>query len=188
MYLLTPPTAEPVTTDEAMAAARLTAGDALASVIPGHIAAARQVAEQEAGGNRWMQQTWRIELEDWPAADEALRIHRPSALAIAYWTGATWSTLATNAYVYFPLGNWTAIAPALNTSWPTLGQVAGGPRVRVDMTVGAANAATVPECVKLFIKALVAHWVDSPQAAHARTLMLAPFLRSLLDPVRLWGD
>ena len=188
MYLLTGPTDEPVSTADALLAARLSAaGDPLEPMLPGLIAAARQIAEQETG-RQFMQQTWRCELEDWPAADEALRIHRPSALAIAYWTGATWSTLATNAYVYFPLGNWTAIAPALNTSWPTLGQLAGGPRVRVDITVGAANAATVPECVKLFIKALVAHWVDSPQAAHARTLMLAPFLRSLLDPVRLWGD
>lgn len=188
MYLLTSPTAEPVTTAEALLAARLSAtGDPLEPMLAGLIAAARQIAEQETG-RQFMQQTWRFELEGWPAACFPLRVHRASAAAIAYWTGASWATLATNAYAFYVLGNWTGVAPAFGTDWPALPDVAGGPRVRIDLTAGAADATAVPECVKLFIKALVAHWINSPEAAGARSMERAPFLGALLDPVRLWGD
>jgi len=188
VYLLTSPTGEPVSTADALLAARLSAtGEPLEPMLAGLIAAARQIAEQETG-RKFMQQTWRIEGESWPAADCPLRVHRATAAAIAYWTGSTWATLATNAYAVYVLGNWTGVAPALGTDWPALGEVAGGPRIRIDLTAGAASAADVPECVKLFIKALVAHWINSPEAATARSMERAPFLGALLDPVRLWGD
>lgn len=188
MYLLTPPINEPVATSEALAAARLSAaGDPLEPMLAGLIAAARQIAEQETG-RQFMQQIWRFELESWPASCFPLRVHRATEAAIAYWTGSSWATLATNSYAFYAHGNWTGIAPALGTDWPALGGVAGGPRVRIDLTAGAADATAVPECVKLFIKALVAHWINNPEAATARTLERAPFLGALLDPVRLWGD
>lgn len=166
MYLLAPPTIEPVSVSDAALAARLSAGDALEPMLAGLIASAREIAEQETG-QRLMQQTWRAELADWPAADDVLHFNRPTAAAVSYWTGSAWS--------------------ALDTSWPTLGRVAGGPRVRIDLTGGATDAAQVRECAKLFIKALVAHWVDNPEAASARTMARAPFLGALLDPLRFGG-
>ena len=187
MYLLTPPTIEPVTTAEAAIAARVSSGDALEPMLPGLIAAARQVAEQQTG-RQLMAQTWRVELADWPAADEMLHVHRATACSISYWTGSAWSAaLSGTAFAFFPLGTGTGVAPAVGTSWPTLGAVAGGPRVRIDLTAGAATAADVPECIKLYIKALVAHWCNNPEAATSKSTAEAPFLSCLLDPVRLWA-
>lgn len=186
MYLLTPPTTEPVTTAEAAIAARISSGDALEPMLPGLITAARQIAEQQTG-KQLMAQTWRIELADWPAADRVLHIHRATAVAFSYWTGSAWVGLASNTFAFFPLCTGTGVAPAVGTSWPALGAVAGGPRVRIDLTAGAADATQVPECVKLFIKALVAHWVNQPEAATARSMAQAPFLSMLLDGERLWA-
>lgn len=186
MYLLNPPSAEPVTTAEAAIAARISSGDALEPLLPGLITAARQIAEQQTG-KQLMAQTWRIELADWPDADRVLHIHRATAVAISYWTGSAWASLAGSAFAFYPQCTGTGVAPAVGTSWPTLGTVAGGPRVRIDITAGATDAATVPECVKLFIKALVAHWVSYPEAATARSMAQAPFLPMLLDGERLWA-
>ena len=47
---------------------------------------------------------------------------------------------------------------------------AGGPRVRVDITAGPEDPhGTVDETVKLYIKAMVTHWVDNPSASGSTT-------------------
>lgn len=185
MRLLTAPTVEPVTIDDAKIAARISDTNAFDSVVPGLISTARQLAEQ-ATGRQLMQQTWRIELADWPLPGDEFPVHQATAAAVNYWDGAAWVTLSGAAYAFDAQGNGTALAPALNTSWPTLGDKALGARVRIDLTAGATDAATVPECVKLYVKAMVAYWVDNPGAAVANNLQEAPFLRLLLDPVRLY--
>ena len=186
MYLLTPPITEPVTIYEAAIAARLSAGDALEPMLAGLISSARQMAEQETG-LQIMQQTWRVELECWPYLDQVLHVHRATACAITYWDGAGWALLAGGAYSFYPLNGGTGVAPMVGVSWPTLGAVAGGPRVRIDLTAGETDRAAVPECIKTYIKALVAHWVNNPEASTARALTENPYLSSMLDPVRVWG-
>ena len=185
MHVLTPPTVEPVTLAEAKAAARISDTNFDAQ-LPGLIVAARQMAEQETG-RQFMAQTWRAELLDWPASDDVLHVHQATAVAVSYWTGSAWASLAGSAFEFGPVDAGTALAPVTGTSWPTLGAKAIGPRVRVDLTAGATEATAVEECVKLYIKALVAWWVDNPSAMAAGNLQEAPFLRSLLDPVRLWS-
>lgn len=186
MYLLTPPTLEPVTLSEAKLAARVSDSTAFDATVPGLITAARQLAEQITG-RQLMAQTWRFELDDWPDdADDTLPIYQATAVAITYWTGSTWATLAGGAYEFAPVGTGTGLAPVLNTSWPLLVTKAVGARVRIDITAGATDSSAVPECVKLYIKALVAHWIESPAAAQERSLAEAPFLRLLLDPARLY--
>jgi hypothetical protein len=74
----------------------------------------------------------------------------------------------------------------IGTSWPTLGEKAVGARVRIDLTAGVDDASEVPECVRLYIKALVAYWIDSPAAAGPANREEAPFLSALLDPVRVY--
>ena len=186
MYLLTPPTLEPVTTSEAKLAARISDTAAFDAVVPGLIMAARQLAEQGTG-RQLMAQTWRFELGDWPDVDDTLPVYQASAAAVSYWTGSTWATLAGAAYEFAPVGTGTGLAPVLYTSWPLLVPKAIGARVRIDLTAGATDASAVPECVKLYIKALVAHWVDNPTAAQERSLAEAPFLRLLLDPARVYA-
>ena len=186
MQLLTPPTAEPVTLAEAKAAARVSDTTVFDAQLPGLIAAARQMAEQETGV-LLMQQTWRIELADWPASTDVLPLALATAAAVSYWSGSAWVSLSGGAFEFAQVDTGTALAPVTGTSWPTLGARAIGPRVRIDLTAGATDAANVRDCVKLYIKALVAWWIDNPSAMAAGNLQEAPFLRSLLDPVRLWG-
>lgn len=185
MHLLTAPTAEPVTLDEAKLAARIGGSTAFDALVPGLIVAARQLAEQETG-RQLMAQTWRTELTDWPASTDVIAVHQATSAAVSYWTGSAWMTMADAGYEFGALDNGTALAPAISTSWPTLGDKAVGPRVRIDLTAGATDAADVPECVKLYIKALVAHWVDNPSAAASNRTVEAPFLRLLLDPARIY--
>lgn len=184
MHLLTAPTVEPVTLDEAKLSARVD-GSEWDGIITGAIAAARQVAEQETG-RRFLTQTWRLDLDDWPAADDVFALYRPTAVAVSYWTGSAYTALATPAgFAWAPVGNGFSIVPALNTSFPALGDIAIGARVRIDATVGEATAATVDECVKTFIKALVTVMVHEP--ALSATDGASPLLRGLLDPVRTFA-
>jgi uncharacterized phiE125 gp8 family phage protein len=185
MHLLTAPTAEPVTLDQAKLAARISDTSAFDATVPGLITAARQLAEQITG-RQLMAQTWRTELADWPAASDVLPIHQATSATAAYWTGSAWAAVDGAAFSFAPVGNGTALAPTLGTSWPVLVDKAVGARVRIDLTAGAADAAAVPECVKLFIKALVAYWIDTPGATAAGSLAEAPFLRSLLDPAKIY--
>jgi uncharacterized phiE125 gp8 family phage protein len=184
MYLLTPPTVEPVTVAELKLAARLddTRFDA---VLPGLIAAAREMAQQETG-RQFIAQTWRLELSDWPAATDIFPIHRATACSITYWSGSAFVALSGAGYVYHPACNGTSLVPALNTSWPALGSIAGGPRVRIDLTAGDATAANVPECVKTYIKAIAIQMMDNPGQTAASVSEASPLLARMLDSVRLW--
>ena len=185
MILLTAPTTEPVTLAEAKLAARVS-GSSMDLLIPGLITAARELAEQETGA-KFMVQTWRTELVDWPAATDVLAINQATAAAVSYWNGAAWSSeLAESAYVFAPDGIGTVLAPATGTSWPTLGDRPVGPRVRIDLTTGATDPDAVAESVKLFIKACVAYWIDNPQAASATGVALPMHLGHLLDRQRLY--
>jgi uncharacterized phiE125 gp8 family phage protein len=185
MYLFTPPATEPVTLAEAKVAARVD-DSRFDSLLPGFISAARAMAEQETG-RQFMAQTWRTDLEDWPAADATIHVHRATAAAVTYWNGSAFVSLAGSGYVYHPLGNGTALVPAIGAAWPELGAIAGGPRVRIDLTAGAASAADVPEGVKTYIKALVVQMLESPSLAAASVAEANPLLGRLLDPYRLWA-
>lgn len=189
MILLTPPAAEPVTVADAKAALRIddTRYDA---ILPGLISAARMVAEQETG--QWfVAQTWRTELSEWPAADDVIAVYRATAAAVSYWDGAAWQTLSGAAYVYGPdadTGAGTVIVPAIGSSWPTLGEIATGPRVRIDLTTGVAAiaAGTVAECVKAFITAVVGQIIASPELSAQAAVASHPLLARLLDSQRLY--
>ena len=190
MYQLNPPIVEPVTVSEAKAALRIddTRFDAL---LPGLISSARAVAEQETG-RQLVQQVWRTELADWPADDDVIAVYRATAAAVSYWDGAAWQTLAGSGYVFAPdaaTGNGTVLAPAIGSSWPALGSVAIGPRVRIDLTAGVATAqaATVPEGIKTFIAALVGQIIQSPELTATAAVQAHPLLARLLDPWRLYA-
>jgi len=186
LILLTPPEAEPVETDDLKLALKIDSDD-YDLVLPGLIAAARQVAEQEIG-RALVAQTWRAELEDWPATTDAIPVYRPTACAITYWDGATWATLAGAAYVFAPCGSGTVLAPALGTSWPTLVEIAIGPRVRIDLTAGVAAAAagTVAACVRTYITALVGQLIRTPELSAGEAAAANPLLARLLDSQRVY--
>lgn len=183
-YTLTPPSFEPVTLAEAKLAARIS-GTAFDALLPGLITAARQLAEQHTE-RRFMQQVVRFELEEWPLASDVFALYRPESIAVSYWDGSAFVSLADGGAVAGIVDGGFVVVPALNTTWPDLGEVAAGARVRMDVTVGTTEAAEVEECVKLFIKALVGYWISNPEAANRVDQRPAPFLMSLLDPVRVY--
>lgn len=186
LYLLTPPAAEPVELDDLKTALRID-GTEFDVLLPGLVAAARQVAEQETG-RAFVAQTWRAELEDWPAETDEIPVYRPSACSITYWNGSAWVSLAGAGYVFVGINNHTRLAPALNTAWPDLGDIALGARVRIDLTAGVAAAAadTVPDCVKTFITALVGQMIQAPQLTAGQAVADHPLLARLLDSQRLY--
>lgn len=196
LHLLSLAGTEPVTLADAKVAARVDndlpggATSSLDAFITGAISTARAQAEQITG-RRYRLCVLRAQYTDWPAADEAIHVHQPSACAISYWNGTAWVSLSTSAYAYYPLDpGGTGIAPAYGTSWPTLGNIAGGPRVRVDLTAGPTGSDTdVPmsECVKTYIKACVAGWVNNGDYHSPQQLVPNDLLAGVLDSERLWA-
>lgn len=177
--------AEPVTLAEAKLAARVD-GTELDAYITGAIEAARRQAEQITG-RLYRGQTLREQLQDWPAGGViTLPVLNPATCAITYWTGSAWVSLIATAYAFGPSadlgGTRTDLAPV--TTWPTLGALAAGPRVRIDLTVPAPTA--VPEAVKLYIKASVSAWVNNGDGLVSGQLAANPMLTPLLDAERLW--
>lgn len=177
--------AEPITLAEAKVAARIDADDVSRdALITSLIAAARQLAEQ-ATGRDLVQKDRVFEYADWPSDTDRILVHQATAVAIEYWTGSAFSGLAESAYAWGAVGSWTAIAPALGTSWPALADRAIGPRVRVTVTAGPSDPSMADDCVKTYIKAVVSIWLDNPTADTRSTP--SNLLDRLLDPARIWG-
>jgi len=185
MKLLTAPTAEPVTLDQVKFAARLTGSTAFDSMLPIYIQAAREIAEMETGV-RWMAQQWRAEFYDWPAPSKVVEVGgKVNAVAASYWSAAgTWVSLASDEFFWTDGYPGVLIAPPVGQAFPLPGDIAVGPRVRVDVSVGHASAAMVPAAVKTFIMAMVAYWVENPQAYTDRPHIGTPATLGLLDTVR----
>jgi len=178
MYDLVPVGVEPVTVAQVKAAARIDGPD-FDLLLPANISAARQLAEHQA--NRlFAERTVRFELSDWP--DEALCIVPAGVVAVSYWDGAAWQTLATSQYV--PVWSSTGVELQAPTGvvWPTLGDVPG-PRVRVDVQVPA----DLPPSAAAYIVAQAAFWTNNPEAAQDRKQEPSPFLHHLLDAVRVYA-
>jgi len=144
------------------------------------------MAEQETGRD-FVRKTRRVTLKEWPAATDVLHVHEPVDVAISYWDGTAWQALDANAYAYWAEDAGTCIAPVIGASWPTLGQVAGGARVRIDITAGPADPrAATPADVKMYIAALVAHWHDKPSAVTDGNATPTPYTARLLDAARVY--
>lgn len=173
---LSGPDAEPVTLADAKLSAKVDGSDQDA-LISGLIVAARRQAEHETG-RLFGEQTWRVELVDWPAPTDELPVNGPTAVKTSYWDGAAWSapTVLDAAY-WAPEGRGTVIAAPGAGTWPTLGARPVGSRVRIEITAGGP----ADEQVRLYIKAVVAHWLNHPEAAQASAMTPNPLFERLLD-------
>lgn len=179
---------EPVTLAEAKLAARIDASiTTYDNDVSRAITAARLMAEQITGRD-FVRKTRRVTLKDWPAATDVLHVYEPVDVAISWWDGTTWQALDASAYAYWGEDAGTCIATAIGASWPTLGQVAGGARVRIDITAGPADPrAATPADVKLYIAAMVSHWHDNPGAMVAGNASHNPFIERLLDAACIYA-
>lgn len=185
MPVLTAPAAEPVTLDEAKFAARLTGSTAFDAMLPLYIQAAREIAEAETGV-RWMAQRWREEFTEWPGPVDVIRLAGATAVTVTYWSQAgAWTSLPSGQFFWADADPGLYIAPPVGGQFPMLGDIAIGPRVRIDVDVGAATAAAVPACIKTFIMAMVAYWVENPQAFTDRPHVASPAIARQLDTARV---
>lgn len=178
---------EPLTLAEAKRAARI--DDVITEfddLVARSVTAARLMAEQETG-REFVRKTRRFTFADWPSISHVITMYEPVDVAISWWDGAAWQALDVADYAWWESGTGTSVGPAIGKSWPTLGAVAGGPRVRIDVTAGPADPrSSTPADVKLYIAALVAHWHDKPSAVTDGNATPTPYTARLLDAARVY--
>jgi uncharacterized phiE125 gp8 family phage protein len=183
LELLTPPVSEPVTLAEAKAHLRVehSADDGL---LGGMIAAARLVIEQQTG-RALLPQSWRLWCDAWPAADLLVLPKPPlrSVSAILLYGADDASTVwPSAAYRVESAAQPGQIQLREGQSWPSLSRMRSG--LSVSFVAGYADAAAVPETLKLAIKQLVAHWYEQRGEATANVAEIPFGVTALLSPYR----
>lgn len=193
--LITPPATEPVTVEEARVACRLTADDLEPmSELPRHIAAARQMAEQQTG-QRLVSQTWKLTLDAFPD-DGAITLDQVPARAITlvqYTNSAgVLTTVDSGAYRLDTRGTRGVLRPAYGSAWPTdvrSDDEAGGV-VFVTYTAGLAASSSdldaVAPGVREWVLAHVVAMLERPSAVGESSLSSSPYLARLLDSCRVY--
>lgn len=184
--LLTPPTTEPITLDEAKAQCRVTSADEDA-LLTALIVAARQTCENELH-RALISQVWVKTLDTFP---DAVKLAYPPVLtvdAVEYResVAGVWTTLSTVAYSVDVSTVPGYVVPAYGYTWPDVYPEINAVKVTFSCGYGP-TAATVPEAVKHWIKLHVAHYFKNREASIETTGMIAlPFLGGLLDRYRVF--
>lgn len=197
LSVVTPPAAEPLDLTRAKANLRVahTADDAL---ITGWITAARELTESHTG-RRWVTQTLRLSLDDWPdpigdGDQTASLVRLPVApvqdvTAVRYWdVGGVYQTLDPARYQTWLDHSPPLLAPAPLKIWPVTqpGRIGA---VQVEFTAGYGAADAVPEGAKAAVQLCLAYWYENRgdgRDPHGlpESLGLPPGAKRLLDS--LW--
>lgn len=185
--LITPPASEPVTLDEAKAYARVSdaADDDLITTL---IKAARERVEAIT----WraiMPQTWALTLTGFP---DRLRLPYPpfqSVSAVRYFdeTGIQ-RVLGSSIYRVDPDDDSAIIGLAVDQDWPELDSDRPYP-VTLEYIAGYADAASVPDSIKIATKIIVTHLFNNRELVIVGTSASPmPFSAdALLNPYRVMG-
>lgn len=185
LTLITAPAAEPITAADAITRAHLRLDDATDDSLVGlYIAAARRQAEQITG-RCLIEQTWELWLDAFPAAEIDLRLAPVSAIVSVTYTDTAGAdqVLDPDAYLLDAVTSAAWLLPAVDTDWPETQDIANAVRIRFTAGYGATGD-DVPEDIRLWLLATVAHWYRSREIAGAAMQPL-PCLSGLLDPYRL---
>lgn len=178
--------AEPVSADEAMTACRIDSD--LSAQVALVVAASRQQAEQQTG-RTYRRQVLREELADWPSGSVNLPVWQPASAVVTYRSAAQpdqWTTLGSGVYRFAPYGSGARLALADGQAWPDLASSDWGMRVRVDITAGPTSSGEVPDCVRQYILANVAAWIDQPAGLVDGRMQVNPLHDRLLDSERVY--
>lgn len=150
--VVTAPTIEPITVEEAKAQARIT-DSASDDLIDGYIVSAREAAEQHLGRGL-LTQTLKLVLDDW-----ANVVPLPQAAPLQsithvkyYDTDGTLQTLATSYYDTDTVSRPGRVVLKPSQSWPSLQSERRNGRVEITYVVGWTSAAAVPERIRHGIK------------------------------------
>jgi hypothetical protein len=158
---ITAPAAQPVTLAEAKAFAAIETTD-WDALVASMIAGATAALDGEAGelGRAILEQTWRLDLDGFPACSGAIELPLPPLISVDEITyldpaGAE-QTLAPTAYRVTGAGSWgfARITPALDERWPATARLAVPEDLRIAIMARVAGAFAVRESVILAQAAL----------------------------------
>lgn len=189
LKLITPATELAVSLAEAKLHLRIddAADDTLISAF---ITAATEMAEQ-ATCRAIMPQTWELTLDAFPAALQLTRVPAASVISLKYTDSTgTVQTLASNLYTLDRADDYghAYVVPAYATSWPnTRDQINA---VALRYVAGYADAASVPESIKAWIKLMVGAMYENREAetvGNGSAIKLG-FADRLLDRYKVWAS
>ena len=188
--LVTPPTTEPITLDEARAQCRVDVSDE-DSLLTHYIAAARDLVEAETG-RALMTQTRELRLDGWNEFDSngVLLLPYPPLQQVEsiIWIDDAGSihTVDADSYLVDAASIPARVAPA--SSWPSTPGLAAIAGIRVTFVAGWSDRRLVPAWAKQAILLLVAHWYENREAVasvgNPRDLPIA--VDRLLAAHRVW--
>lgn len=155
--LVTGPTAEPVTPEEAKAQARVTGADS-DDLIASYITAAREEAEDFLNYGL-LTQTWRADLAEFADVIPLPRAMKLQSIThVKYYdVNGTLQTLSSTYYEMDTVSRPARLVRAADMSWPALQADRRIGRVQVTYVIGWTSAALVPERIKHGIKMYVSY-------------------------------
>lgn len=175
--LITGPAIEPFTTEEAKDHLRVDISDDDA-YIDGLVIAARRYFE-DVSNRALITQTWRLDLDRWPAEDEIIIPRAPlqSVGSVAYLdqdgNSTTW---ATSNYIVDADSEPGRVVLAYGQSWPTTILYPVNP-IRITFTAGYGDdAADIPEQMIQCLKLMIGHWYEHREPVIVgRQVLTVPF-------------
>jgi uncharacterized phiE125 gp8 family phage protein len=186
LKLVTPATDLAVSLVEAKAHLRVDTNDD-DTLITAMLATAIQMAEQVTK-RALMPQTWVLSLDAFPAAIEISKVPVASVTALIYADnlGVDQTLLASN-YVLNNADDFGSafVVPAFGKSWPDARLQPNA--LRLTFLAGYANAASVPESIKSWIKLQLSAMYESRSAEDAMKTHPLGFADRLLDRYKVWS-
>jgi uncharacterized phiE125 gp8 family phage protein len=186
LKLITPPSTLPVSMVDAKAHLRVDTSDD-DTLITAMLGAATQMAEQVTG-RALMQQAWVLSLDAFPAEIEITRVPVVSITSLIYADnlGADQTLLPSN-YVLNNADDFGSafVVPAFGKSWPDARLQPNS--VRLTFLAGYANAASVPESIKSWIKLQLGAMYENRSAEDTMKTYPLGFADRLLDRDKVWS-
>lgn len=182
---ITAPTTLAVTLADVVAQVKLNVGDDDA-LITSMLWSAMFLAEKETG-RALMTQTWELTLDAFPDAIELTRVPVQSIASFTYVdkNGATQNLTGSTYVLDTADGYGTAyLVPAYATSWPTTRDQINA--VKLQYVAGYADAASVPEPIKQWMRAMVAAMYKDREAYSDAKSYKLEYLDGLLDEFRIY--
>lgn len=183
IFIVTQPTAEPISLDEAKLHLRVTSS-AEDSLITALITAARSVCENQLG-RALLDQEIKLTIDRLCYPVELPRPLVRQIVSVKYYDGAgVLQTLAPSSYSLTPSDGACVLYPAYGQVWPAVAY--RNDAVQIQYRAGWTSAAEVPEPIKQWIKLHVGTWYEQRKATSETELKPLPFLDGLLDRYRIW--
>jgi uncharacterized phiE125 gp8 family phage protein len=156
------------------------------ALITAFITSATEAAEQITG-RALMPQTWELTLDAFPDALELTRVPVASVTSLKYYdsTGVQ-QTLSNTLYTLDSADDagFAYVVPVYAGSWPSTRDQINAVALRY--VAGYADAASVPESIKAWIKLMVGAMYESRQLEGTKQTYSLGFADRLLDRFKVW--